>query len=71
MQHVLGRTELLLSRIGLGASSLGGGFFGPVAEKDAICTVHLALDHGVRLLDVAPCYGDTRQRHLDDGSAGE
>jgi L-galactose dehydrogenase len=60
MQHVLGQTGLALSPISLGASSLGGGVFGPVAEKDAIRTVHLALDHGVRLIDVAPFYGETR-----------
>ena len=60
MQHVLGQTGLVLSPIGLGASSLGGGVFGPVEEQDAIRTVHLALDRGVRLIDVAPFYGDTR-----------
>lgn len=60
MQHVLGQTGLLLSPISLGASSLGGGVFGPVSEKDAIRTVHLAIDSGVRLIDVAPFYGDTR-----------
>src|SRR5271170_5105469 len=60
MQHVLGQTGLVLSPIGLGASSFGGGVFGPVVEKDAIRTVHLALDRGVRLIDVAPFYGETR-----------
>jgi L-galactose dehydrogenase len=60
MQHILGQTGLALSPIGLGASSFGGGVFGPVAGEDAIRTVHLALDHGVRLIDVAPFYGDTR-----------
>src|SRR5277367_4195858 len=60
MQHILGQTGLVLSPIGLGASSLGGGVFGPVEEKDAVRTVHLALDRGVRLIDVAPFYGETR-----------
>jgi L-galactose dehydrogenase len=60
MQHILGQTGLVLSPISLGASSLGGGVFGPVEERDAIRTVHLALDHGVRLIDVAPFYGKTR-----------
>jgi hypothetical protein len=36
MQHLLGQTGIALSPIGLGASSLGGGVFGPVAEQDAI-----------------------------------
>jgi L-galactose dehydrogenase len=60
MPHILGQTGLVLSPIGLGASSLGGGVFGPVSEKDAIRTVHLALDLGLRLIDVAPFYGETR-----------
>src|SRR5271170_4312807 len=58
--NALGQTGLMLTPISLGASSLGGGVFGPVAQQDAIRTVHLALDHGVRLIDVAPFYGDTR-----------
>jgi L-galactose dehydrogenase len=58
--HILGQTGLMLSPIGLGASSLGGGVFGAVAEQDAIRTVHLALDRGVRLIDVAPFYAYTR-----------
>jgi L-galactose dehydrogenase len=60
MKHVLGQTGLALSPVSLGASSLGGGVFGPVSEQDAIRTVHLAIDLGVRLIDVAPFYGDTR-----------
>jgi len=58
--NALGQTGLMLTPISLGASSLGGGVFGPVAQQDAIRTVHLALDHGVRLIDVAPFYGETR-----------
>lgn len=60
MQHILGQTGLALSPLSLGASSLGGGIFRPVEEGDALRTVHLALDHGVRLIDVSPFYGYTR-----------
>ena len=60
MQRTLGQTGLVLSPISLGASSLGGGVFRSVEEKDALRTVHLALDHGVRLIDVSPFYGYTR-----------
>ena len=60
MQSVLGQTGLVLSPVSLGASSLGGGVFGAVSEQDAIRTVHLAIDLGVRLIDVAPFYGGTR-----------
>jgi L-galactose dehydrogenase len=60
MLRKLGENGPLLSPIALGASSLGGAVFGPVAEQDAIRTVHLAIDHGVRLIDVSPFYGITR-----------
>jgi len=64
MRHVLGQTGLVLSPVSLGTSSLGGGVFGPVSEQDAIRTVHLAIDLGVRLIDVAPFYGDTRAERV-------
>ena len=58
--RTLGKTGLKVSALGLGASSLGGGVFGPVDERQAVRTVHTALDHGINLIDVAPFYGDTR-----------
>jgi L-galactose dehydrogenase len=62
--RTLGTTELKVSSISLGASSLGGGVFGSVSEQDAIRTVQLALDRGMRLIDVAPFYGDTRAEEV-------
>jgi len=51
---------LKVSALGFGASSLGGGVFGPVDEQQAVRTVHTALDLGINLIDVAPFYGGTR-----------
>lgn len=59
----LGRTGLLVSRTGLGCSALGG-VYGPVAEDEAIATVHAALEAGVTLFDTAPAYGSTRSERL-------
>ncbi len=59
----LGRTGLRVSAIGLGASALGG-VFEPVAEGDAVRTVHAALEAGITLFDVAPAYGATRSERL-------
>jgi L-galactose dehydrogenase len=59
--RLLGNTGLRVSALSFGASSLGGGVFGrPVAESDAIRTVHLALDSGINLIDVSPFYGYTK-----------
>lgn len=55
----LGKTDLRVSVLGLGASPFGG-VFGVADPGQAARTVHLALDHGVNFIDVAPCYGDTR-----------
>lgn len=55
----LGSTGILVSRLSLGASSLGG-VFHPVDEGDAIAAVHAALDAGINYFDVAPAYGGTR-----------
>ncbi|MGW1210392.1 aldo/keto reductase [Streptomyces sp. NPDC002499] len=53
---VLGRTELRVTRLGLGLASLGG-LFTPVSDEDAARTVDRAWDVGVRLFDTAPVYG--------------
>jgi len=58
--RTLGKTGLKVSALSLGASSLGGGVFGPVDEQRAVRTVHTALDLGINLIDVAPFYGATR-----------
>lgn len=60
----LGSTGISVSSIGLGASSLGGGVFGPVEEHDAIATVHAALACGVNFIDVSPFYGGTRAESI-------
>jgi aryl-alcohol dehydrogenase-like predicted oxidoreductase len=60
MQYsLLGKTRLKVSRLSLGASSLGG-VFHPVDEAAAIAAVHAALDCGINYFDVAPAYGGTR-----------
>jgi len=56
--NMLGKTGLKVSRLSLGASSLGG-VFHPVDEAQAIAAVHAALDCGINYFDVAPAYGAT------------
>ena len=60
----LGRTGLTVSRLGLGASGLGG-MFAHVEEDAADALVTTALDLGITYLDVAPLYGHgTAERRL-------
>ncbi|MDR2997222.1 MAG: aldo/keto reductase [Microbacterium sp.] len=42
--------------LGLGCAPIGN-LFTPVADDDAVATVHTALDSGVRFFDTAPLYG--------------
>ncbi|MCS7460596.1 aldo/keto reductase [Paenibacillus doosanensis] len=53
---VLGRTGIRVSRLGLGGAPLGGDF-GATSDKEAVDTVHAALDAGVTFFDTAPLYG--------------
>ncbi len=65
----LGRTDLYVSRLGLGAAPLGNRQ--NVTDAQAIATVHAALEHGVRFVDTAPLYGaGTSERRLGLALAG-
>ncbi|XHR26860.1 MAG: aldo/keto reductase [Chthoniobacteraceae bacterium] len=55
----LGKTGLEVSSLAFGGSSLGG-VFRDIDEPEAIRSVHVALDHGINLIDTAPYYGATR-----------
>jgi aryl-alcohol dehydrogenase-like predicted oxidoreductase len=50
-------TDLEVSRIALGTWAIGGWMWGGTDEKDAINTIHAALDQKVNLIDTAPVYG--------------
>jgi D-threo-aldose 1-dehydrogenase len=52
----LGRSEVMVTRLGLGAASIGG-LFSPVTDDAALAVVRRAWDLGVRTFDVAPLYG--------------
>lgn len=54
----LGKTELMVSRIGFGAASLGDVFFA-IDPAEGIRAVHMAIDEGINFFDVSPYYGKT------------
>lgn len=61
--RTLGKTQLQVSALSFGASSLGG-VFKPVDESLAIRTVHTALDLGINFIDVSPFYGYTKAEQV-------
>jgi L-galactose dehydrogenase len=59
MQYrTLGRTELVVSIMGFGASPLGD-VFGAIDPAEGMRAVHLAVDEGINFFDVSPYYGST------------
>jgi aryl-alcohol dehydrogenase-like predicted oxidoreductase len=60
-KHQLGKSDLHITRLGIGAWALGGGGWmgsmGPQNESDSIPAIHAALDHGLNWIDTAPLYG--------------
>ena len=63
----LGRTELTVTRVGLGTAPLGG-LYEDVSDEQARTTIDRAWKLGLRLFDTAPLYGHGRsERRL--GSA--
>ena len=58
----LGRTDILLSAVGLGGWPFGGGYdWGAADENTAAQVVQTALDCGVNWIDTAPVYGESER----------
>jgi len=57
----LGRSDLYITRIGIGAWAIGGGKWefgwGPQNDADSIAAIHAGLDQGVNWIDTAAAYG--------------
>lgn len=57
----LGKTDLEITRVGLGAWAIGGGGWqggwGPQDDAESIATIHRAVELGVNWIDTAAAYG--------------
>ncbi len=60
-KHELGKSDLQITPIGIGAWAMGGGnwefSWGPQQDSDSIAAIHAALDHGINWIDTAAVYG--------------
>ena len=52
------------SRVALGTWAIGGWMWGGSDEREAIRTIHAALDQGITLIDTAPVYGFGRSEEI-------
>lgn len=53
----LGKTDLELSPIALGAWAIGGWMWGGNEKKDSVRAIQACLDQGISTIDTAPIYG--------------
>jgi aryl-alcohol dehydrogenase-like predicted oxidoreductase len=57
----LGKSDLQITPLGVGAWAIGGGgmpfAWGPQDDGDSIGAIQAALDHGINWIDTAPIYG--------------
>jgi D-threo-aldose 1-dehydrogenase len=58
----LGRSDVLVTRLGLGLAGIGG-LYQPVSDEQAVAVVDRAWARGIRLFDTAPLYGYGRSEH--------
>jgi aryl-alcohol dehydrogenase-like predicted oxidoreductase len=63
-QIAIGASGLTTSRIGLGTWAIGGWMWGGSDTREAIRTIHAALDQGITLIDTAPVYGFGRSEEI-------
>jgi len=65
MEHInIKELKLPASRVALGTWAIGGWMWGGSDEKDAIETIHAALDQGINVIDTAPAYGFGRAEEI-------
>lgn len=53
----LGRSDLVVSRIGLGGCPFGGHGWGPVDDENSLQAIRAAVDCGINFFDTADVYG--------------
>ncbi len=63
----LGRTDLRVSVVGVGAWQFGGEWGKDYTQGEVDAVIGAARDHGINLIDTAECYGD----HLSERLVGQ
>jgi aryl-alcohol dehydrogenase-like predicted oxidoreductase len=56
-QHVLGKSGIAVTKIGIGLWAIGGDEWGAVDDRDSLNTIDAALDAGITFFDTSDVYG--------------
>ena len=55
--HILGNSDLKVSKVCLGTWVMGGDHWGDIKDSECISTIRTAIDCGINFIDTAPAYG--------------
>ena len=58
----LGRTNVMVTPVGIGGAALSHGYTTPSTDEDAIAAVNRAAELGIAYLDTSPGYGESERR---------
>lgn len=62
--HVLGKSGIAITKIGIGLWAIGGDAWGPTDDQESLRTIDAALDAGVTFFDTADVYGGGHSEEL-------
>ena len=58
----LGRTNVMVTPVGIGGAALSHGYTAPSTDEDAVAAVNLAAELGIAYIDTSPGYGESERR---------
>src|SRR5688572_483464 len=62
--RMLGRSQLMVSEVGIGGWAMGGQGWGKVDDEDSIAAIRKAFDLGVSFIDTADVYGEGHSEEI-------
>jgi aryl-alcohol dehydrogenase-like predicted oxidoreductase len=63
-QHVLGKSGVAVTKIGIGLWAIGGNEWGAVDDRESLNTIDAALDAGITFFDTSDVYGAGHSEEL-------
>lgn len=63
-KRVLGKSGMLVSKLGLGLWAIGGSMWGEVEDRESLDMISAALEMGINFFDTADVYGDGHSEEL-------